>query len=139
MNRLNRVTMGFAAVLVAMLVASCSSAAQGPTIEIRDGPGTVEAGEGSFSIALTNLASAPQEFVVLTLTAGDADSLPMRNGVIDLRRDQPFSDPRAPDYANFDVVYPDYERLSPGTYVVVSHEPGGYEAGKYAAFIVSGG
>lgn len=166
-----RVLLGCTVALLVVLAASCSSTAEGPTIEIRDGswiavPPTVEAGGGSFSVTVINLGTEPREFAVVTLWRGEPDALPMRNGQLDLRLDQPFA-----ETVHFDVVHPDYERQEgegvepgplipdtidpgeeksvtiggfegggePGTYVVLSHEPGRYEAGEYAAFSITDG
>lgn len=176
MKTASRIALALAAVLLAALTASCSSTAEGPTIEIRDRgwtavPSTMGAG-GSFAITVTNLGTQSQDFAVLRLWEGDPDALPMRDGLIDLRQDQPFSDSQNPGHTRFDVVYPDYERregdgvepgiLAPeiiepgeemsvtignalkggggsGTYVVLSYQPGGYDAAQYAVFTITDG
>lgn len=175
MGRFSWIALGLAAALLTVLAASCSTTAEGPAIEIRDEawtavPSTTEAG-GSFVITVTNQGTESQDFAVLMLRAGDPNALPMRDGLVDLRQDQPFSDTQNPAYTYFDVVYPEYERREgegvdpetlipetiepgeqmsitignfkgggePGTYVVLSYQSGGYEAGKYAVFTITDG
>lgn len=168
-----RMSLGLVAAVV--LVAACSSAAEGPTIEINDDSwsavlATVEAGGGSFTITVVNSGTEQQEFAVVSLYGGDPGALPTSSGVLDLSREGLFVDAENPEIATFHVVHPDYERREgegvdpgalvpdtvgpgeektvtiggfegggePGTYVVLSYEPGRYEAGDFASFTVTG-
>jgi len=107
-----RAILGCAAVIV--LVAACSFAAEGPTIEIGDSswsamPSTMEAGGGSFTITVVNSGTEQQEFAVVSLFGGDAAALPMNNGMLDLSRNGLSTDAENPGVATFHVVHPDYE------------------------------
>jgi len=167
-----RVVLAWWMALLVVVATACSSPAEGPTVEMRVGSWsptstTMEAGGGSFRITLVNRKAEPVRFAVLRMWAGDPNGLPILDGTIDLRQDQPFSDTQNPNYVNFDVVYPEYERTEPtpaplvpdtiepgeeksvtiggfkgggepGSYVVISMEPGGYEAGEYAVFAITG-
>lgn len=130
MKTVHRVTVGCAAVLLAVLAASCSSTAEGPTIEIRDSswtavPETLEAGGGSFSIRLVNLGTTRQAFAVVTLFGGDPGTLPIRDGLLDVSRDGISADPDNPEIALFGVGHPDYERREGGGILVPDTiEPG---------------
>lgn len=128
-----RATLTLAAVLV-LVVAACSSAAEGPTIETGDSPWsavplTLESGGGSFSITAANSGTEQQEFVVVSLFGGDPEALPMHNGLLDLSRDGLFTDSEDPDVATFQVVHPEYERregegVEPGVVVPDTVDPG---------------
>ena len=171
----HRVFLRGAVVVLVVLAVSCSSPAEGPTIEIGEGswtavPATLEAGGGSFDITVSNLGTTRQEFAVVSLFDGHPGALPTRNGLLDLRHHQGLVNFENPESATYYVVHPDYERREgegvdpgtlvpdtidpgeeksitiggfkgggePGTYVVLSYTPGRYEAGDYAAFIITG-
>lgn len=149
------------ALVVSVVAASCSSTPEGPTIEITDtswtaAPVSVEAGGGSFSITVVNSGTEQEEFAVVRLFDGDPATLPMVDGLLDLSRDGLFDltgddvsgDGQATDVANFQVVYPEYERregegvppgvLTPGmvapgeeTTIKVGGFAGGGEPGAY--------
>jgi hypothetical protein len=132
----HRVFLRGAAVMLVVLAASCSSPAEGPTIEIKDGswtavPATMEAGGGSFELTVSNLGTTRQEFAVVSLFSGDPYALPIRSGQLDLRHHQGLVNLENPESATYYVVHPDYERregegseVDPGTLVPDTIEPG---------------
>jgi len=124
----------------------------------------VGAGGGEFTLTVTNQTAEDQTFAVIFLYEGEPGSLPTVDGLLDL--DQRNRVPGEPNFSvvypeyetqegegvgpaplNPAEVDADAETMftigglkgggEPGTYVVLSWTPGGYEAGDYAPFTIT--
>lgn len=155
--------------MLLVAVPACSGPADGPTIELRESawtavPPQMQASGGEFVITVTNLTDAQQKFAVVACFGADPDALEMEDGLLALGSESGYNstywivhpeyERREGEGVTPDPVAPDTiaagERKTitigglkgggePGDYVVLSYETGGYEAGVYAVFEITGG
>ena len=127
-------------------------------------PDAIAAGGGEFTLTVTNQTAELQPFGVIYLYEGEPNSLPMVDGLLDLdNRNRVPGDANFwivhPDYEALEGDGVDPPPLTPaevsansettftiggpkgggepGTYVILSWVPGGYEAGHYVAFTIT--
>ena len=127
-------------------------------------PGSVAAGGGEFTLTVTNQTANDQTFAVIYIYEGDPDSIPTVNGLLDLDQRNwvpgetnfwfvypeyafPEGEGAGPAPLTPATVDADSETTftiggpkgggEPGTYVILSWELGGYEAGNYTEFAIT--
>lgn len=147
----------------ALLLAACSSVTQGPTVRIADSgwtvqPSSVDQPSGQFDLVVVNETAEVQRFLVVGLDKGEPDELPIVNGLLDTTRSCALAfrvvgestycgGSEQPPLTEIPSVAPGEEITisvgsvlgggDPGRYVVLSHRPGGYEAGEFVAFTMA--
>ena len=127
-------------------------------------PATVAVGGGAFTLTVTNQTAEHQTFAVIYLYQGEPDLLPMVDGLLDLdNRNRvpgeanfwivhPEYETREGEGVNPPPLTPAGVGANsettftiggakgggePGTYVILSWAPGGYEAGHYTEFTIT--
>lgn len=128
-------------------------------------PSAVQARGGEFTLTVTNKTAQDKTFAVIFLFEGEPESMPTVDGLLDLdqRNWVPGETNFSIVYPEYETqegegvapapldpaeVEADAESTftiggfkgggEPGTYVVLSWSPGGYEAGDYASFEITG-
>lgn len=155
--------------VLVLAAACSGGVAVGPTVKITGEewsavPQVMEASGGRFTLTIENTSGEPIDFVVVKLNGAAADALPIRDGLLDVTQESRYASTYwivYPDYERREgegVVPPQAVPAAleagesatvtigtlegggePGWYVVMSYQPGGYAAGDYAAFRITGG
>ncbi len=153
--------------IAAVLIGACSAPAGPEIVINETGwdavPATVAAGGGAFTLTVTNKTAEHQTFAVLYLYEGDPDSLPTVDGLLDLDQENWVPGETNFWFVYPDYAFPEGEQTlapltpagvdantettitiggakgggEPGTYVILSWEQGGYEAGDYTEFVIT--
>ena len=127
-------------------------------------PAIVAAGGGEFTLTVTNQTAEDQTFAVIYIYEGDPGSMPTVDGLLDLDQGNWIPGETNFWFVYPDYAFPEGEGVGPvpltpaaidadsqtsftiggtkgggesGTYLIVSWEPGGYEAGDYTEFEIT--